>query len=90
MTVVATLKDGRTISREAITPVDREGAGKVYVEATFPQLRRVEYLIQTNFSATPNTDFSPEEPVIDVNVVGITVYCGAGTTISGEMIVTGY
>lgn len=89
--VVATLKDGRVIARADIsTTVVAGTATKKYVTATFPDLKAVEELIQTNFTPEPNVQLTVEDPSISGNVVGVTVYCASGTTLTGHMLAVGH
>ena len=90
MTVIATLKDGRVIAVADITAVGRSDAGKLSISATLTHLKTVEYVLQTNLDADPNRNFSVERPSIAGNVVGITVYVGGGTTLTGEVIGIGF
>lgn len=90
MTVVATLKDGRVIAKANITAVDRVDAGKLFIQATLTDLKTVETVLQFNLNVTPNTNATAEQPTISGNVVGVTVYCAAGTTLTGEVVVVGF
>ena len=90
MTVVATLKDGRVIAKADVAQVITAAAGKVYTTATLTDLKTVEYVLQFNLNAEANVNFSPERPSISGNIVGVTVYCGGGTTITGECIAIGF
>lgn len=90
MVVVATLKDGRVIAKANITEAkDRVNAGKLYITATLNDLRLVENVMQFHLNVYPNTNATPEVPTITGNVVGVTVYCAAGTTIQSTSEVIG-
>jgi hypothetical protein len=90
LTVVATLKDGRMIVKAVISSVTTGAAGSVATTATFPDLKKLEYVLQYNFDTSPATYAVPYNQKIDRNIVGVTVYVGAGTTLSGEAIGVGF
>lgn len=91
MTIVATLKDGRIISRAAITPVILSTAGNAALTATFSDLRKVEYILQWNITTNPAQNiYGPRDTWIAGNMAGTTVYAAGATTVSGEGIAIGY
>lgn len=91
MVVIATLKDGRVIAKNAITAVGRSDAGFLSVQTTITDLKTVEYVLQVNFMTVPDRGITKQDAVITGNIVGLTVYCvGGGTTVSGDVIGIGF
>jgi len=92
MTVVAKLADGRVIARDTsdqiVVPV---GGGSQAVTITMKDLGVVEYVLQVNVTTDPVVQVSvPQNVKIDKNVVGMTLYFGAGTTLTVEAIAAGF
>jgi len=46
--------------------------------------------MQVNLNLSPSTNVTPHDVKIDGNAVGMTLYCAAGTTLSGEVVAVGY
>jgi len=91
VTILATLKDGRVIASAAITSVGRSDAGFLSVQATIADLRTVEYVLQVNFTTSPDRGITTQDAKITGNIVGLTVYCvGGGTSVSGDIIGIGF
>jgi hypothetical protein len=88
MSIIALSANGKKISRQAITPVVG-ASGDVALAVTVTDLDKVDYLLQINLNTSPTTTGIPHDLAINGNVVGITVYAGAGTTLSGEIIAIG-
>ncbi len=88
--VVAELPNGRIIAMGKDVTV--LASGDVGVTVHIPDLREVEYLLQTNFTMDPEVDLANGEgnATINGNVVGLTIYgLSAGTTLTTEMIAIG-
>lgn len=91
MSVVATLKDGRTVAA-ASTTTNIPAPGNYVVTVTVSNLDVVEKVIHYKFTVTPMCD--PGKAVnetisgnaVTVNLVG----CAAGTTLTLEMVVVGH
>ena len=90
MTVVATLKDGRVIAKALLPQGYRSDAGDIALLATVTDLKTVEYVLQYNFDVSGAVNVDPRNAKIDGNVVGVTVYVGGETSVSGEVIVVGF
>ena len=60
------------------------------VNVALPDLRAVECVLQVNLNTDPQTNATPQGIKITGNAVGMTVYVGAGTTVSGEVVAVGY
>ena len=92
MTVVARLPEGKLIARDASDTITVPvGGGAQAVTVTMKDLRVVEYLIQVNVTTDPVVQVSlPQNVKIDKNVVGMTLYFGAGTTLTVEAIASGF
>jgi len=91
VTIVATLKDGRVISKASITAVVLSAAGNAALKATVSDLRKVEYVLQWNVTTNPAQNiYGPRDTKITNNVVGTTVYAAGATTVAGEVIAIGY
>lgn len=91
MAIITRLADGRYIARGTIPTQVVGAAGEVSFTVSFPELRRVEYLLSINFGTDPGANVSVSKtPATQANVVGITAYVSAGTTLSGEVYVVGY
>jgi len=91
MTIIATLKDGRLIARTAITATPVSPTTDTGLTVTVPDLKKVEYVLQWNFDLTPSTQIHHFGTSVGAtNVVGVTVYCAAGTTVSGEVLTIGF
>jgi len=90
--IVARLPDGRFIARDASDTITVPvGGGAQAVTVTMKDLKQVEYVVQVNVTTDPVVDVSvPQNIAIDKNVVGMTLYCGAGTTLTVEAIATGF
>ena len=89
MTIVATLEDRRTIAKSSLTAASRVDAGILVFNITMNDLRSVENILQFNFISDPDTYAVPQDASINQNVIGVTIYVGAGTTLSGEVIAVG-
>jgi len=87
--IVTKLPDGRIIVKESFGPADRLDAGVLNFVVTFTGLKKVEEIIDVNLVTDPVTNATPQEYDKSANVVGMTVYVGAGTTVSGEVIALG-
>jgi len=88
LTVIFITTDGKKVSREPIAPtVAASGANAIVV--TFNDLKRIDYVLQVNLNTSPVTYATPHNIAISDNNVGMTVYVGAGTTLSGEIIAIG-
>jgi len=90
LTIIATLKDGRVIAKADIPAQVATAAGTLAFTVTLSDLRKVEYLIQVNPKTSPGTYCALQDFDISGNVVGLTVYVGAGTTLTGEVIGIGF
>ncbi len=90
MTVITKLPDGRLIARQTITATSILSAGSIALTVSFPDLKKVEYALAVNLSTDPKTNATPQDITTEKNVVGMTVYVGAGTTVSGEVIALGF
>lgn len=90
MTTVTILPDGRVIAKNTVAATSRTNAGALPVSVTIPDLRSVEYVLQFNLNTSPQTNATPTGIKITKNIVGATIYVGAGTTISGEVIAIGF
>lgn len=88
MTIVASLKDGRIIVREVSSEYTVAiGGATQAVTITFADLKKVEYLINITATTDPVVAAElgvPQNPVITGNMVGFTIYVGAGTTLVVE------
>lgn len=92
MAIVARLKDNRLMARDTssqyVVPV---GGGSQAVTVTMKDLTHVEYVTQVNVTTDPVVQVSlPQNIKIDKNVVGMTLYFGAGTTLTVEAIAVGF
>lgn len=90
MTVVTILPDGRIMARAALAAANRSSAGILAQSVTLTDLRKVEYLLQANINSDADTDATVKGSAASTNVVGLSIYVGAGTTISGEVIAIGF
>jgi hypothetical protein len=92
MAIVARLLDGRFMARDTSDEITVPVAGGAQaVTVTMKDLKQVEYVVQVNVTTDPVVDVSvPQNIKIDKNVVGLTLYCGAGTTLTVEAICTGF
>jgi len=90
MTVIAKLPDGRIIAKASIPTTSILSAGDIPITVTVTDVKKVEEVLQWNFNTDPHTNATPTGTKVDGNTVGTTVYVGAGTTLSGEVIVIGY
>ena len=92
MTVLAVLPDGRLIvSATSDTVTVPVAGGNQPVTVTVKDLRKVEKVISVNVTTDPVVDVSlAQNPKVTKNVVGMTLRCGAGTTMSVEAIVLGF
>ena len=90
MTVVSISADGKKKVVETISPTSILAAGHIPITVTFNDLNDVEYIIQFNFKTDPTTYAVPHDAKIEGNVAGVSVYVGAGTTLSGEVIAQGW
>ncbi len=90
MTVVATLTDNRVISKESMTEATPASSGQQAFTVTFNDLRSVEDVIDVQLSVGANTDATHHDVSITGNVVGVSVYVGAGTTLGGDIVAIGH
>jgi len=91
LTVIATLKDGRVIAKAVLTEKVVSATTDTALDpATITDLKQIEYILQFNLTTDPDTYVIPHDASIDGNVVGVTVYAGAGTTVGGEVIAIGF
>jgi len=90
LTVITILPDGRAIAKASLTAASRLNAGVLTFNVTFSDLKKVEYVIQCNLNTSPNTNATPQGIKPTQNVVGLTVYVGAGTTVSGDIFAIGH
>ena len=91
MVVVTILPDKRVIARAALTSRVVAAAGHAALApVAITDLKTVEYILKFNFITSPDTYVIDHDASITGNVVGVTVYAGAGTTISGEVICVGF
>jgi len=91
MTVVTQLPDGRIVAKASISAVTVPiGGGNQPITVTVTDLRRVEEVLQFNLNLDPGVNATPYGVSTDKNVVGATIYCSAGTTLSGEVVVVGH
>ena len=99
MTVIAQLKDGRTMASASIDARTFITPGSIgYITATVSELRQVEKVLGINLTSNPATTVSPHSgPYINGNVVGLSVYVAAtpgasstGTSVGGEVEAVGF
>jgi len=90
LTVITILPDGRAIAKASLTAKSRTNAGALAFTVTFTDLKKVEYVIQCNLSTSPKTNATPQDFDYNKNIVGLTVYVGAGTTVSGDIFAIGH
>jgi hypothetical protein len=91
MTVVGTLKDGRTVAKATLTQV--VGAGVVYLTVTITELQTIDAVLEVHTVSTdPKTyAYGPEHVTVAGNVVGFTLReVGAGTTLTAEVVALGF
>lgn len=91
MTVIGTLKDGSTISKQTDSTV--VGSGTVYVQVTVADLENVQAVLNVQVTSTKPKTSVGEINHVDVNgnVVGFTqLSVGAGTTLSSEIVALGF
>jgi len=88
MTVIFITADGKKVCREAITAAV-VSAGNTARTVRFSDLNRVDYVLQVNLTTSPPTYATHHGVKITDNVVGLTLYAGAGTTLGGEVIAEG-
>lgn len=81
--IVATLRDGRVIAyAESAATVIPPGGGTVHIQITFPDLKRVEYVVELEMNLNPLIAAQMSDKDISGNVVGVTVYAAtAGATV---------
>jgi hypothetical protein len=93
LTVILTDFQGKKIVRQSITTTVL-ASGDTGLNTTMNDLERAEYVIQYNFSLNPaagaNRSVTQYGTSITGNVVGVTVNVGLGTTLTGEVIASGY
>ena len=91
MTIVATLKDGRTIASATATILPTT-AGNYSITFTISELKTIDALLHITLNTEPLFDpGTPAKVDINGNVVGITlVGVAQGGTINGEAVVVGY
>jgi hypothetical protein len=91
MVILATLFDGRTVASGSSTFV-LPTAGNYAVTVTISEHRNTERMLQYRPRTDPDTDPGvPTDDVIVRNVVGFTLMgVGAGTTLTVEVIATGF
>ena len=90
--IVATLKDGRVIaySQSGPTAIPEQVETAVYIY--FPDLRRVEYVLQLQFHTTGDNTYLSQTPnkwLEAANVVGLTIYANHGTTLTVDALAIG-
>jgi len=90
--IIATTKDGKKVSvatSDTITvPIGGANQGVV---VRFSELSKVDYILEVNLTLDPVVDTGlPTNLDIKDNLVGFTVACGAGTTLTAEAIALGY
>jgi len=92
MAIVARLADNRLMARDTSSQVVvAVGGGAQAVTVTMKDLTHVEYVTQVNVTTDPVVQVSiPQNVKIDKNVVGMTLYFGAGTTLTVEAIAVGF
>ena len=91
MAIVTILPDGRIIARTPLTATPVLATTDTALPAvTVTELKQVEYVLQVNLNTEPDTYAHEHDPKITGNVVGMTIYAGAGTTISGEVLTLGF
>jgi hypothetical protein len=92
MAVIAKLPEGKIIAdgqSDAITVPVAGGAQGVTVPMR--DLRKVIKVLQINVTTDPVVDVSvPENIKVTGNVVGMTLVCGAGTTLTVECTALGF
>jgi len=87
--IVATLRDGRIIAygsaEQAVKPTD-----VTEMTITFPDLKRIEYIIEIQFHTVPATYLTktPNKWIIG-NELHLTIYLAAGATICGDALAIG-
>ena len=87
--IVATLRDGRVIAYAQYGPTV-VSAGAQGITITFPDLKRVDYVLEIEFHTDPLTSMeSTSNKKIEGNVVGLTVYPAAGTTLTADALAIG-
>jgi len=89
MTIISISADGKKVAVTSIPATSRLTAGELPITITIDDFNYVDYVLQLNLNTSPDTYAVPHDLKIDGNVVGITVYVGAGTTVSGEIITQG-
>ncbi|MFQ5833720.1 MAG: hypothetical protein ACE5H4_13515 [Candidatus Thorarchaeota archaeon] len=90
MTVVGTLKDGSTISKQSDSSV--VASGTVYIQVTIADLQNIQAVLNVKVTSTdPKTSVGDINHVdVSGNVVGFTLLSvGAGTTLSSEIVALG-
>jgi len=88
--VVAVLKDGRIVAYSQSSATVLSATTATGINITFPDLKQVEYVLQVQLNVDPYVDMRPiMNKKITGNVVGMTVYAGAGTTLTIDAIAIG-
>jgi len=89
--VVATLKDGRVIAYAQSGPTVVTGGAVNGVYIYFPDLKQVEYIIQIQLHTDPPTYLQRtlNKWLEAANVVGLTIYPAAGTTLTVDALAIG-
>jgi len=89
--IVATLKDGRVIaySQSGPTPILPTTVTGIYIY--FPDLRKIEYVIDVELYTNPPTYLTRtmNKWLEAANVVGLTIYTAAGTTLTVDALAIG-
>jgi len=89
MTIISITADGKKIARTTIPATTIAAAGNLPLTIRIDDFNNVDYVIQLNFDTSPVTYVVPFNISINANIVGLTVYAAAGTTVSGEIITQG-
>lgn len=89
MALIALTADGKKIVSTSIPSQDRVDAGDLAYSIRVGEINKVEYILRCSFQTDPDTYAVEHDPDINDNLVGLSVYVGAGTSLSGEMVALG-
>jgi len=89
MAIIGQTTEGKKIVSVSIPSQDRVDAGDLTYSIRVGDINKVEYILRCNFQTDPDTYAVEHDPDINDNLVGLSVYVGAGTSLSGEMLALG-